>query len=769
MLADLRKAILSLDEQEVIDRLVFPLIKKIHPGKVEYTHSANEAGKDIISFGRDRLDRKHILCVQVKADKISYGSPFISQVADPCKLAKNEGVILENGDKVKPNEVWFITTSHFSEPQRKQVSGTISKLEGENIKFIAGDELCNLAIQHIEEEVKRLCDYTNETASLINQFTSYPEGVLFDPTQSRTIDELYVTASLTPYIPKSYIVLSNNDAIFDDYTYRYSKKLSSILKDNEVKEPYDYSIISLEEDIIEKSDYFITNPRYKLSILSVFQIDEDDEQNSIELDKFNSEFCFLKHKNVEISFKAHFFLNEHIKKCKRTILESLLKCPKKLTKKPRSIEKTLSKINEFERFLEEFCSNFPQYQEYFPELPYDNSIDFRITITNPEYLPNISDKILVEGLPGCGKTTLLRKIFVSSLKLNIPVVYLSCNSIDMRYKNKSISEILELEAINYHNIQKENLSDCMLILDGLDESPFNLTDTLINTNQQFNKIVLSARSSYATNLRKYFFSIKLAPFTRRERDEFFSNFFRKDKNDIATAKKLCEKYPDIDHHTRLPLIASITAALLQNGYVPTTRTEIYNSRLDLLLSKWDSIRGVRRVKIDNPAAKKRFLIHLAYHVHASGNRRRNIQEEDLIEVYDRSLGRAGYNWDFDTFINDLIKGHGLLYKISWDSYSFGHLSFQEHLVGEYLFETFQPAAIEQFLGNDWWHEPLVFWASRKGDITELFESCMEDPHYHAHVRQLKKLAECAPYTSPGIFDIIEEPDENDDLFFGHNS
>jgi hypothetical protein len=765
MLAGLRKAILSLDEQEIIDYLIFPLISKVHSGKLEYTHSANEAGKDIISFGRDSLNRKHILCIQVKADKISYGSPFISQVADPCKLAKNEGVILENGDKVKPNEVWFITTSHFSEPQRKQVSATISKLEEENIKFIAGDELCNLAIQYIEDDVKRLCDYTNETALLVDQFRRYPEGVLFDPTQNRSIDELYVTASLTPYMPKSYVVFSNKDKKFDDYSNLYSKRLSGILKGNDVIDPYDSAIIRIEKELIEKSDYFITNPSYELSILSAFQIEKDGEQDSIELDKFNSEFNSLDHKNVEISFKAHFYLNEHIEKCKQTILDSLSKCPKKLTKNPRTIEKTLSKINEFERFLEEFCYEFPQYQANFPEFSSDNSLDFRITITKPEYLPNISDKILVEGLPGCGKTTLLRKIFVSSLKSNIQAIYLSCSSINKAYKNKSLSEIIELQAINYQNIQKESLANCVLILDGLDESPFNLSDKLININQQFERIVLSSRTSYITNLRKYFFSITLAPFTRSERDEFFANFFRKDTNDIDNAKRLCEKYHDIDHHTRLPLIASITASLLQNGYVPTTRTEIYNSRLDLLLSKWDSIRGVKRVEIDNPAAKKRFLIHLAYHVHSSVNRRRNIQEKDLLEVYDHSLGKAGYTWDFDTFINDLIKGHGLLYKISWDSYSFGHLSFQEHLVGEYLFETFSPAAIEQFLGNDWWQEPLIFWASRKGDITELFENCMENPSYHAHVRQLKKMADYAPYTSPGIFDIIEEPDEDDDLVF----
>src|ERR1041384_2667314 len=88
---------------------LLPLIEKVHPGRVEYTHSAIEGGRDIVSFGSDVLGREHILCIQVKAVKISYGASF-AEVKQTSELAKTTGVTLENGQKCFPHEVWFLTS-----------------------------------------------------------------------------------------------------------------------------------------------------------------------------------------------------------------------------------------------------------------------------------------------------------------------------------------------------------------------------------------------------------------------------------------------------------------------------------------------------------------------------------------------------------------------------------------------------------------------------------------------------------------------------------
>jgi predicted NACHT family NTPase len=215
-------------------------------------------------------------------------------------------------------------------------------------------------------------------------------------------------------------------------------------------------------------------------------------------------------------------------------------------------------------------------------------------------------------------------------------------------------------------------------------------------------------------------------------------------------------YPDIDYHSRIPLIASVTATLVKNGYNPTTRSEIYNFRLELLLSKWDRVRGVSRIQIDNPKAKIRFLKDLAFKMHSFETRNRFIEISDLRNTYEESLGSWGYEFDFQTFINDIVVGSGVLLKVGDKNYSFGHLSFQEHLAGEYLSEKSSLKTILGFLGNDWWREPLIFWASNKGSITGLLDMLLESGEYHCYSEQLLEMVNYAPYTSAGIVEILKE-------------
>ena len=144
-----KENISTLDEKTFTESIVIPFIEKIHPGKIEYTHSSIEGGRDIVSFGLDSLDRSHILCIQVKSSKISFGASSFGNLSNVATVAKETGVILYDGRKAFPDGVWIVSSNSFPEHKRRQVKDLLEGLSKKNIKIIALDELSKLLQKHI--------------------------------------------------------------------------------------------------------------------------------------------------------------------------------------------------------------------------------------------------------------------------------------------------------------------------------------------------------------------------------------------------------------------------------------------------------------------------------------------------------------------------------------------------------------------------------------------------------------------------------------------
>ena len=112
-----------------------PLIKVIHPGELDDTHSSIEGGRDLVSFGQDGIGRTHILAVQTKASKISYGASFRS-IAVLLETAKKTRAVGSNGNSAFPNEVWLISSTNFPEHKRRQVEDQVVDIEKMNVKMV---------------------------------------------------------------------------------------------------------------------------------------------------------------------------------------------------------------------------------------------------------------------------------------------------------------------------------------------------------------------------------------------------------------------------------------------------------------------------------------------------------------------------------------------------------------------------------------------------------------------------------------------------------
>lgn len=761
----LQKGLLQLEEKDLTHDVLIPLINKLHPGRIEYTHSAIEAGRDLVSFGKDNLNRPHILCVQVKADKVTYGSKFQEIVVSPTLTAKKEGVTLDDGSKSIPNEVWFITSASFPEQNRRQVSDTLIDLAKNNIKFIAGEELSDLVQNSIPKVATKICKYANkEIIDLISALSKNSDGIAFEMNSDSNIDDFYVTASFLPYL-KNHNLMTSDSSVVSDHSHDYDSNVYDFLLDEEeVSSTRIYDLILEREESRIKTSKFQEkcNVKFNVSIELFYKKITDSPVKILKKTEIEQYLPNIKNENIFVKINNTTFLHKHYAKLIKQVINNVRKCPKILTEKYDSIINTCKSISELDSFISHTSNQFKNSVNYKETGMPANEFLLKIKIPKPEYLISLGDLILIEGPPGCGKTTILRKMAISLLEKSKKIKYINCCTIKNSYQDKSLTDIVNNYAIGeLHNEYKND--ECILILDGLDESPFDLTSIILKGYCLFSTVIMSSRSAYSANIRSNCFNITLSPFSSQERNEFFKKILQNDENKIEQANYLFKTYPDIDNHTKLPIIAALTATLLNNGFTPTTRSEIYNFRLELLLSKWDRARGVSRIEIDNPKAKIRFLRKLAYRMHDFETRNRFISEFDLRETYEDSLGSWGYEYSFKTFINDLVKGSGILIETTANEYTFGHLSFQEHLAGEYLAENSSVSEILDRLGNDWWKEPLNFWASREGSITKLLDKVFNKVEYLGFTKQLLEMCICAPYTSAAIVEILKEERRSNEI------
>ncbi len=763
----LKKTLQLMSEEELTRNIILPLINAIHIGKIEYTHSAIEAGRDIISFGKDILGREKTLCIQVKSDKISYSATKFGLLKAQAMTAKESGVVLENGTKVFPNEVWIVSSKSFVEPDRRQVEDILVSLEKNNIKIIALDELAKLVIKKIPDVARKYSKIGNEEASrLISELSTHTESRAFGFSLDKEIEDFFVPVTIAPNTDYARYALEN-EILIEDSDQEASEFMIDILR---TLRPIKYSELKIlfERRINEKYSKVVLDENYSINI-------DIDIKYSVEYKKNLQKWCrwtkelaetkVLKTNKDDIKkiekrledFKAHFIVHYHYEKTLNKLIEllnSLLdKCPKTLSKKPAILIALHNQLNTLDKFVEHIIRTDSD-NIIGNECTEDNLI--RITVPDPINILELSNLILIEGPPGCGKTTILRVIAIRLLDRGDKVLYVNCSNIKKSYKMRSLDSIVK-GFCKGNLFSKWKASESVLILDGLDECSFDLSDKILKSRNSFKKIITSSRTAYKVKLRNFAFNLALAEFGNRERNLFFKKWFVNQKQFLDNIKLLVTSYTDIDHHTRLPLIATITASLIQNGYEPKTRYEIYDYRLQLMLSNWDKYRGVERIRVKDPKAKRRFLQRLAYNVHSSNDRKRTFQKKEMHIAYEESLGDWGYNHKYEDIFYDLIYSSGIIIEETKNRYSFGHLTFQEHLAGEFIFEQNHSLnSIENKMSKDWWREPLLFYASLKGDITELLNYLSHSKAIFSYTELINSMLYYAPFTSPGAKEVFNE-------------
>ncbi|MBO0795546.1 MAG: HEAT repeat domain-containing protein [Ktedonobacteraceae bacterium] len=158
--------------------------------------------------------------------------------------------------------------------------------------------------------------------------------------------------------------------------------------------------------------------------------------------------------------------------------------------------------------------------------------------------------------------------------------------------------------------------------------------------------------------------------------------------------------------------------------LPERRAELYKQCVDILLTKWDASRGIRRIRAFQPEHKRRLLEEIAWHFHSQG--KRYMPENELLNVIADFLPIIGVSPEQQLLIlEEIVSENGLLKEQAYHWYGFLHLTLQEYFVALYLADQKPTESVLPYSGDPWWEEVILLYAGHIPDASSLLQMFLE--------------------------------------------
>lgn len=316
-------------------------------------------------------------------------------------------------------------------------------------------------------------------------------------------------------------------------------------------------------------------------------------------------------------------------------------------------------------------------------------------------------RLMVLGKPGSGKTTFLRYLAVGCAKsefLNdyIPVL-LELRDVDEATFSlfQYIHEEFELE----QEAQTEQIlkqGQVLILLDGLDEVPSSLQQTVQNQLRKFakrydkNRFVLTCRTQTTEYIPEQFQAVEVADFKVEQVECFALNWFSTTVETSEQAAELKEHFmqklqesPQTAELAVTPVLLSLTCWIFGDlKCLPQKRSDLYRDGLHLLLQQWDEGRGISRDLRSNcyqqltTEERKQLLSYLAVRKFEQADNFVLFEESELCSYIAEHLKISVEA--SQAVLHAIAQQHGLLIERAHGIWSFSHLTFQEYLVATWF-------------------------------------------------------------------------------------
>jgi HEAT repeat protein len=372
--------------------------------------------------------------------------------------------------------------------------------------------------------------------------------------------------------------------------------------------------------------------------------------------------------------------------------------------------------------------------------------------------------VVLLGEPGAGKTTLLRYLAFQAAQghlENLPdfPIFISLGRFAAAAPQVSLLDwiIREIDALYsspaLRSYLEERLEEgsVLLLLDGLDET--NGEQFIVSRPQKIESayrrivgyinvltarypkvpvVVTSRRAGWKGLLSNSFHTLEVLKLEQDDIQRFIENWFGQDRSSfllwgsgrVRRLQRTISQNPQIQALAANPLFLSLMAFVFeQDGKLPEGQAGLYGRGLELLLEKWETHRGRKRVSRITTEHQRDLLEEVALHFHL--RRLLCFPEDDLSGIIASYLPAVGLPTDWvPTALERINAQYGLLRAQAPRWYSFPHLTWQEYFAAAAISKRGQLELMLEGIPDPWWEGTALFLAEMLEDAPPLLEGIL---------------------------------------------